>query len=150
MELSGEQSIKAKRTVVWAALTDQETLKACIPGCQEISGSIEDGFEATVVQKIGPVKATFCGIVTFEDVEAPDSLVLSGEGKGGAAGFAKGRARVDLSDTEDGTHLSYTVTSEIGGKLAQLGSRLIKGVSQKLAEQFFIRFREIVETENLA
>ncbi|MBR9764400.1 MAG: carbon monoxide dehydrogenase subunit G [Rhodobacteraceae bacterium] len=150
MELTGEQDITASREVVWRALVDQDTLRACIPGCQEISGNVEDGFEATVVQKIGPVKATFRGTVTFEEVVAPDSLVMSGEGKGGAAGVAKGRARVELSDIEGGTRLTYRVTSEIGGKLARLGSRLLKGVSQKLADQLFVRFRDIVETDTPA
>ena len=138
MELTGSREIAAPRAEVWAALLDPEVLKACVPGCQEMSGSPEEGFEATVTQKVGPVRATFKGAVTLEDMVEPESLTLTGEGKGGAAGFAKGGARVRLSDTEDGgTLLDYDVEAKVGGKLAQLGSRIIDGFAKKMADQFF-------------
>ena len=146
MELTGSREIAAPRAEVWAALLDPEVLKACVPGCQEMSGSPEEGFEATVTQKVGPVRATFKGAVTLEDMVEPESLTLTGEGKGGAAGFAKGGARVRLSDTEDGgTLLDYDVEAKVGGKLAQLGSRIIDGFAKKMADQFFTSFKDAVE-----
>jgi carbon monoxide dehydrogenase subunit G len=140
MELTGTRLIAADRATVWAALNNPETLKACIPGCQELSGSADEGFEATVVQKVGPVKATFKGAVTLEDVNAPESYRIVGEGKGGAAGFAKGQAAVALSETAEGTELAYTVDAKVGGKLAQIGSRLIDGTARKLSGEFFETF----------
>ena len=145
MELTGTRLIAADRATVWAALNDSETLKACIPGCQELSGSADDGFEATVVQKVGPVKATFKGAVTLEDVNAPESYRIVGEGKGGAAGFAKGQAAVALSETAEGTELAYTVDAKVGGKLAQLGSRIVDGFAKKMADKFFEGFKDQVE-----
>ena len=145
MELSGSRVIAAPRDQVWAALNNAETLKACIPGCQELTGSPEDGFEATVVQKVGPVKATFKGAVQLQDVNAPTSYKIVGEGKGGAAGFAKGGADVSLAEVEGGTELTYKVDAQVGGKLAQLGSRVIGGFAKKMADQFFTRFQEQVE-----
>lgn len=150
MELSGTRVINAPRDQVWAALNDAETLKACIPGCQELTGSPEDGFEATVVQKVGPVKATFKGAVTLENVNAPVSYKIVGEGKGGAAGFAKGGADVSLAEVEGGTELTYTVDAQVGGKLAQLGSRVIGGFARKMADQFFDRFAQEVEGPSAA
>jgi len=145
MHMNDSKEIAAPRAEVWQALLNAEVLKECVPGCQEMSGSPEEGFEATVVQKVGPVKATFKGAVTISDVVEGDSLTLTGEGKGGAAGFAKGGARVTLSDTETGTLLSYDVDAKVGGKIAQLGSRIIDGFAKKMAEQFFTRFQEVVE-----
>lgn len=145
MELNGSRVIAADRATVWAKLNDAETLKACIPGCEELTGSPEEGFEAVVKQKVGPVKATFKGGVTLSDVVANESYTISGEGKGGVAGFAKGGAKVRLSDAEGGTELSYDVEAKVGGKLAQLGSRLIDGFARKMADQFFERFQEQVE-----
>ncbi len=145
MEMQGERLIAAPRDKVWAALNDVEILKASIPGCQEMSGTAADGFEATVKQKIGPVSATFKGAVALSDVRAGESYTISGEGKGGAAGFAKGGADVRLADAEGGTLLSYDVKASVGGKLAQLGSRLIDGAAKKLADQFFENFQEAVE-----
>jgi carbon monoxide dehydrogenase subunit G len=145
MELNGSRVIAADRATVWEKLNDAETLKACIPGCEELTGSPEDGFEAVVKQKVGPVKATFKGGVTLSDVVPGESYTISGEGKGGVAGFAKGGARVRLSDAEGGTELSYDVEAKVGGKLAQLGSRLIDGFARKMADQFFERFQEQVE-----
>lgn len=145
MELNGSRVIAADRATVWEKLNDAETLKACIPGCEELTGSPEDGFEAVVKQKVGPVKATFKGGVTLSEVVAGESYTITGEGKGGVAGFAKGEARVRLSDAEGGTELSYDVEAKVGGKLAQLGSRLIDGFARKMADQFFERFQEQVE-----
>ena len=145
MQLSDSRDISADRETVWAALLSPEVLKACVPGCQEMTGSPEEGFEAVVVQKVGPVKATFKGQVTISNVNKPDSLTLSGEGKGGAAGFAKGGADVRLEDIEDGTRLHYEVEAKVGGKLAQLGSRIIDGFAKKMADQFFTNFQDAVE-----
>ncbi|MGB0497791.1 MAG: CoxG family protein [Rubricella sp.] len=145
MELTGTRTIAADRETVWAALNDAEVLKACIPGTQELTGSPEEGFEATVVQKVGPVKATFKGSVTLENVVPGQSYTITGEGKGGAAGFAKGAADVALTDVEGGTELSYTVDAKVGGKLAQLGSRIIDGFAKKMADQFFENFQNAVE-----
>lgn len=145
MELTGSRVIAADRATVWASLTDPDTLRACIPGCQELEGTLEDGFDAVVKQKVGPVKATFKGAVTVSDLVAEESYTISGEGKGGVAGFAKGRADVRLSAVEEGTELSYDVHAEVGGKLAQLGSRLIHGTARRLADQFFDNFQTEIE-----
>ncbi len=146
MQLTDQRDIKADPAIVWAGLTDPEVLKACVPGCQEMTGSLEEGFEAVVVQKVGPVKATFKGQVTLDDVVEGESCTIVGEGKGGPAGFAKGSAKVALAPIEGGgTRLSYDVDAKVGGKLAQLGSRIIDGFAKKMAEQFFARFQEVVE-----
>lgn len=145
MQMSDSRSIAAPRNEVWAALLSREVLAECVPGCQEMTGSPEEGFEAVVVQKVGPVKATFKGQVTLSDLVEGESLVLTGEGKGGAAGFAKGGARVSLSDEDGGTRLAYEVEAKVGGKLAQLGSRIIDGFAKKMADQFFTNFQNAVE-----
>ncbi|KAJ55599.1 carbon monoxide dehydrogenase [Actibacterium mucosum KCTC 23349] len=145
MELIESREIAAPRDQVWAALLDAEVLKTCVPGCETMEGSASEGFTAEVVQKVGPVKARFKGAVTISDVVEGQSCTLSGEGKGGAAGFAKGEARVTLADSETGTLLSYEVNAKVGGKLAQLGSRLIDGFARKMADQFFERFQATVE-----
>lgn len=145
MELTGTRQIAADRATVWAALNDPEVLKAAIPGCQEMSGSAETGFEATVKQKVGPVSATFHGAVQLSNVVPGESYTISGEGKGGAAGFAKGGADVRLEDKDGGTLLTYDVRANVGGKLAQLGSRLIDGFAKKMADQFFENFKIAVE-----
>lgn len=146
MEMSGERIINAPRATVWAHLNSPETLKASVPGCEELSGSPEEGFEAVVKQKVGPVKATFKGSVTLSDVVEGESYKISGEGKGGVAGFAKGGADVVLADAEDGaTLLTYEVEAKVGGKIAQLGSRLITGFARKMADQFFENFQAQVE-----
>ena len=145
MELSGTRTISLPREAVWEALNDPEVLRACIPGCQELSGSPDEGFEAKVTQKVGPVKATFKGSVRLSDIVEPKSYTISGEGKGGAAGFAKGSAAVKLTEVEEGTELSYEVEARVGGKLAQIGSRLIAGTARKLANQFFDRFQDEAE-----
>ena len=145
MEMSDSREIKADRSTVWAGVLNPEVLKECVPGCQEMTGSAEEGFEATVVQKVGPVKATFKGAVTLSDMVEGESLTLSGEGKGGAAGFAKGGANVTLDEIDGGTRLNYEVEAKVGGKLAQLGSRIIDGFAKKMADQFFENFAMAVE-----
>ncbi|MGR3467192.1 MAG: CoxG family protein [Shimia sp.] len=145
MELTGARTIAADRETVWAKLNDPDVLKACIPGCSELTGSTQDGFAATVTQKVGPVKATFKGAVTIEDADPPNSYRILGEGKGGVAGFAKGAADVALTDVPEGTELSYNVDAKVGGKLAQLGSRIVDGFARKMADAFFENFKAEVE-----
>ena len=144
MKLSDAKLIPADRETVWQALLSPEVLKQCVPGCTEMTGTAQDGFAATVTQKVGPVKATFKGAVTLSDMVDLTSLTLTGEGKGGAAGFAKGGANVVLTDQDGGTLLSYEVEAKVGGKLAQLGSRIIDGFAKKMADQFFENFRDAV------
>lgn len=145
MQLSDQRDIRAAPAVVWAAILDPAFLKEAVPGCESMTGSVADGFEAVVVQKIGPVKARFTGVVKISDIVEGRSLRISGEGKGGPAGFAKGGANVTLEPNEGGTRLSYDVEASVGGKLAQLGSRLIEGFAKKMADDFFARFQEAVE-----
>ena len=137
MDMSGEERIAAPREAVWAALNDPETLKACIPGCQSLIMKSPTELEAVVKIKIGPVSATFTGEVTLSNLNPPEGYTISGEGKGGIAGFAKGGADVRLREDGADTIHSYDVKAQIGGKLAQLGSRLIDSTSKKLAAQFF-------------
>lgn len=137
MHMSDHREIAAPVAEVWSALTSAEMLQVCVPGAKEVTGNAQDGFEAVVTQKVGPVKATFKGQVTLSDMVENESLTLTGEGKGGAAGFAKGGADVKLESIEGGTLLSYEVDAKVGGKLAQLGSRLIDGFAKKMADQFF-------------
>lgn len=144
MDLEGHRIIATDRQTVWRALNDAEILKASIPGCSELTGTPETGFEAVVTQKVGPVKATFKGSVTLSDIVEGESYKLSGAGKGGAAGFAKGSAAVKLEDVEGGTKLSYVVNAKVGGKMAQLGSRVIDAVARKLADKFFENFENTV------
>lgn len=148
MELTGTKIIAADVATVWAALNDAATLQAAIPGCEELTGNPDEGFEAVVKQKVGPVKATFKGAVRLENVIAGESYTIVGEGKGGVAGFAKGQAHVALSPTPDGTELSYEAEAKVGGKLAQLGSRVIGGFARKMADDFFERFQTAVEGAN--
>jgi carbon monoxide dehydrogenase subunit G len=145
MDMQGSFVIAADRETIWAALNDPEVLKTCIPGTQELSGSPEEGFEATVVQKVGPVKAKFKGSVQLSNVVEGESYTISGEGSGGVAGFAKGGADVSLKDVEGGTELTYNVEAKVGGKLAQLGSRIIDGFAKKMADQFFDNFKAALE-----
>lgn len=145
MQLSDSRDIMAPPGMVWAAILDPEVLKACVPGCESMTGTPETGFEAVVVQKVGPVKARFTGMVTLSDIVPGQSLRISGEGKGGPAGFAKGGANVTLTPIEGGTRLAYDVDASVGGKLAQLGSRLIDGFAKTMADQFFERFQQALE-----
>lgn len=146
MKLSEERQIAADPATVWAAILNPEVLKQCVPGCESLTGSVADGFEAEVVQKVGPVKARFAGKVTFSDIVEGKGLRISGEGKGGVAGFAKGGASMTLTPADGGgTMLAYEVDATVGGKIAQLGSRIIDGFAKMMAEQFFDRFQNAVE-----
>ncbi|MBU9698493.1 carbon monoxide dehydrogenase subunit G [Rhodobacteraceae bacterium HSP-20] len=145
MQLSDYREIKADPATVWAAILNPDVLKDCVPGCESMTGNADEGFEATVTQKVGPVKATFKGAVTISDRIEGKSLKISGEGKGGPAGFAKGGAVVTLEAMEGGTKLSYEVDASVGGKIAQLGSRIIDGFAKKMADEFFTRFQQAVE-----
>ena len=145
MELKDEREIAALPEVVWAALLDADVLRRCVPGCTQMEGSPEEGFTATVVQKVGPVKATFLGEVTLSEMTPPHSLTITGAGKGGPAGFASGGADVVLTPHGAGTTLAYVVNAKVGGKMAQLGSRIIDGFARKMADQFFDDFKAVVE-----
>lgn len=147
MELTDEIRISAPRDVVYQALNNPEVLRECIPGCEELTQSAPDQLEAKVVLKIGPVKARFAGEVTLDTSNAPDGFTLSGEGKGGAAGFAKGGADVTLTEEGDETVLTYTAKVDVGGKIAQLGSRLIAGTAKKLSGKFFTKFGDVVSKQ---
>ncbi len=140
MTMTGEVQLPAPRETVWAKLNDPEVLKACIPGCEELQKVSETEFQAVATQKIGPVKAKFKGRVTLSDLDPPNGYRISGQGDGGVAGFAKGGAAVKLAPTDNGTLLRYDVEAQIGGKLAQLGQRLINGAAKKVADDFFQRF----------
>ena len=145
MKLTDSRTIQADVATIWAGLLNPDVLKECVPGCTEMSGSPEAGFEATVVQKVGPVKATFKGAVQLSEMVENQSLTMTGEGKGGPAGFAKGGANVRLEADGDTTILHYDVEANVGGKLAQLGSRIIDGFAKKMADQFFANFQDAVE-----
>ena len=145
MQMTGEQRIEASVNEVWKALNDPEVLKASIPGCQELEKKSDTELAAKVTLKIGPVKATFNGEVGLQNLNPPHSYTIVGEGKGGVAGFAKGGADVALKEDGDATILAYEAKADVGGKIAQLGSRLIDSTAKKLAGQFFERFGKIVE-----
>jgi uncharacterized protein len=144
MKMNGEEIIGAARQTVWKALNDPQVLKQCIPGCESITKRSDTQFEARVIAKVGPVKAGFIGIVNLSDLNPPSSYRISGEGKGGLAGFATGGADVRLEDADGGTKLSYDVEAQVGGKLAMLGSRLIDSTARSMATQFFEKFASIV------
>ena len=150
MELADEIRIPAPRDRVYAALNDPDILRRCIPGCEELIRHSETELEARVVLKIGPVKARFGGTVRLDTAGAPGAMSLTGEGRGGAAGFAKGGADVTLTEEAGGTLLRYTAKAEIGGKLAQLGSRLIQGTARKLSADFFEKFAATFEADAAA
>lgn len=145
MELQDEIRIPAPRDVVYRSLNDPDVLKECIPGCEELTKHSETELEAKVTVKIGPVKAKFSGNVELDPSQAPERFQLSGQGSGGIAGFAKGGADVELEDQGDETILRYNAKADVGGKLAQLGSRLVKSTSQKLAKSFFEKFAVVVQ-----
>ena len=148
MDMNGEQKIAAPRATVWHALNDAEVLKACIPGCTALEKTSDTEMKAAATLSVGPVKANFTGNVTLTEIEAPTSYVISGQGSGGVAGFAKGSAKVVLADAEAGhTLLTYTVKADVGGKIAQLGGRLIDQTAKKLAGEFFKSFGELVGPE---
>ncbi|MGE0723045.1 MAG: carbon monoxide dehydrogenase subunit G [Alphaproteobacteria bacterium] len=144
MDMTGEYRIPAPREKVWAALNDPEILRQSIPGCEEIEKLSPTEMTAKVTAKVGPVKARFGGKVTLSDLDPPNGYRISGEGQGGAAGFARGGAEVKLEPDGEATILRYTVNANVGGKLAQIGSRLIDATARKMAEDFFGRFAEIV------
>ncbi len=145
MEMNDSQRINAPRQMVYDALNDAEVLKACIPGCESLEKTSDTQMNATVVLRVGPVKAKFAGSVELSDLVPPQSYTITGEGKGGVAGFARGGATVTLIEDGDGTILEYAVKADIGGKLAQLGSRLIDSTSKKLAKQFFDNFGTLLD-----
>jgi len=140
MEMTGEVRIPASREVVWAALNDPAVLKACIPGCDSLEMTSPTEMTAAVTAKVGPVKAKFTGAVTLSNIRPAEGYTISGEGKGGVAGFAKGGADVALEPDGDGTLLKYTAKAQVGGKLAQLGARLIDSTAKKMADEFFAAF----------
>ncbi|WP_341702007.1 carbon monoxide dehydrogenase subunit G [Ferrovibrio sp.] len=145
MELTGEQLIPAPRDKVWAAINDPEILRQCITGAETVTKTSDTDFEATVQVKVGPVKAKFKGKVSLTDLDPPNGCTITGEAQGGvAAGFGKGSAEVKLADAPGGTRLTYAVKAQIGGKLAQIGARLVDGVAAKMAEEFFSKFNTIV------
>ena len=144
MEMKGEYRIPASRLVVWEALNDPEVLKAAIAGCEELERDSDTGFTAKVKAKVGPVSARFSGIVKIVNPDPPNGYRIEGEGTGGAAGFAKGGANVVLVEDGSDTVLSYEANASVGGKLAQIGSRLIDGTARKMADDFFSKFGEIV------
>jgi len=145
MTMTGEYQLPASQQAVWEKLNDPAVLKACIPGCQELNRTGDNGFQAVATIKIGPVKATFNGAVTLSDIDPPNGYKISGQGEGGVAGFAKGGAVVKLAPKDGGTLLTYNVEAQIGGKLAQLGQRLINGAAKKVADDFFQNFVKAVE-----
>jgi uncharacterized protein len=146
MELSRQQIVPAPVDVVWAALNDPETLRGCVPGCDAIEPDGENAYRITMAAKVGPVSAKFAGRMRLSDVDPPKGYTLSFDGQGGAAGFAKGEAKVTLEPAENGaaTALSYEVRAQVGGKIAQIGSRLVDGAAQKLADDFFGCFSDAV------
>lgn len=144
MEMTGEQLVPASQQDTWTALNDPQVLKACVPGCESITPTGENEYQVLMVAKVGPVSAKFKGKLTLSDVRPPDSYSISFEGQGGPAGFAKGGAQVRLAAEGGHTRLAYDVKANVGGKLAQIGSRLIDGTARKMADDFFTRFAAIV------
>ena len=151
MTMHGEVALPADRATVWAALNDPEVLKRCIPGTQELEKVSDTEFQATVCAAVGPVKAPVRGRVVLTDLDPPNAYTIAGEGQGGVAGFAKGGAKVRLADANGGgTRMSYDVEATVGGKLAQLGGRLINGVAKKYADEFFANFAKELAGEERA
>lgn len=147
VEISDNVIISCPREEVWRGLNDLIVLRNCIPGCEELHEDDDGKLGAVVTTKVGPIKARFKGTVELSDLNPPISYVIAGEGKGGAAGFASGMAKVKLEEHPEGTMLSYTVNVKIGGKLAQLGARLIKSVAKKLSAQFFESFSDAISSD---
>src|SRR4051794_25796471 len=151
MELVGEQTLSLQRERVWQALNDPDVLRRCVPGCDLFEREDENRYKVAMTAAVGPVKARFNGKLTLSDIQPPNSYSMSFEGSGGAAGFGKGQARVSLADSEgDSTRLSYAVNAQVGGKLAQVGARLIDGVARMMADQFFSRFAKEVAPDATA
>jgi carbon monoxide dehydrogenase subunit G len=149
MEMTSTRTVPAPVEKVWAALNTPEVLKGCIPGCEAIEPDGDNAFRIALAAKVGPVAAKFAGRLQLAGVDPPRGYTLSFDGQGGAAGFARGEAKVSLAPAENGTAtaLSYTVKAQVGGKIAQLGSRLVDGAAQKLADDFFGRFSDAVAVE---
>jgi uncharacterized protein len=145
MDMTGERRIPAPRQVVWDALNDTATLKASIPGCESLEKTGDNQMKATASVRLGPISARFNGAVTLSDIDAPNGYTITGEGQGGVAGFAKGGAKVSLTDDAGATLLKYEVNAQVGGKLAQLGARLIDATAKQMAEQFFTKFSDEVQ-----
>jgi len=145
MDMAGERLISAPQNTVWSALNDPEILKACIPGCESLEATSENEMTAVAAVKLGPISAKFSGRVSLSDIDPPNGYTLSGEGKGGPAGFAKGAAKVRLTPAPEGTLLTYTVEAQVGGKIAQLGARLIDATAKSMADQFFTKFVDQVQ-----
>ena len=148
MTMNGQVQLPAKRETVWAKLNDADVLKSCIPGSEQFERVSENEFQAVATVKVGPVKARWKGKVRLSDLDPPNSYRISGEGEGGVAGFAKGGAKVSLADKDGGTLLSYNVEAQVGGKLAQLGQRLINGAAKKVADDFFKNFAAAVSPKS--
>jgi carbon monoxide dehydrogenase subunit G len=140
LEMSGEYVLPLSREKVYAALNDPEMLKKCIPGCEELEKTSDNEFAAVVKMSIGPVSARFKGKVRLEDLDPPNGYRIAGEGEGGVAGFAKGGASVQLTEVPEGTKLAYKAEANVGGKIAQLGQRLLAGTAKKIADKFFTNF----------
>lgn len=147
MELIGKQVIELPRALVWEALNDPEVLKQCIPGCDQFVASGENEYDIVMTAAVGPIKAKFKGKLVLSDINPPESYSLAFDGSGGAAGFGKGKASVVLGDLPGQTELEYSVQAKVGGRLAQVGSRLIDGVAKKMADEFFERFKKLVEPD---
>ncbi len=150
MEMQGERRIPAPRQQVWERLNDPETLKQCIPGCESVEKISDTEFTAKVVARVGPVRASFSGKVTLSDLDPPSGYTITGEGTGGVAGFAKGSAKVELAEEGGETVMRYGAQGQVGGKLAQIGSRLIDATARKMAEEFFSKFVTVVSPESAA
>ena len=144
MDMTGEYHIPAPQQTVWEALNDAEVLKASVPGCETLEKVSDTEFTATVTAKVGPVRTKFNGKVTLSDIDPPNGYTIAGEGQGGAAGFAKGGAKVSLTSENGGTLLRYEANASVGGKMAQIGSRVVEGVAKKMADEFFTTFVEQV------
>jgi carbon monoxide dehydrogenase subunit G len=142
MEMKGEQLVPASQQATWEALNDPQVLKACVPGCESIEPTGPDEYQVLMVARVGPVSAKFKGKLTLSDIRPPESYALAFEGQGGPAGFAKGGAQVRLSPEGAGTRLAYDVKANVGGKLAQIGSRLVDAAAKKVADDFFRNFNE--------
>ena len=150
MDMTGEYSISASREKVWEALNDPDVLKASVPGCETLEKVSDTEFTATVMAKVGPVRAKFNGRVTLSDIDPPNGYTISGEGQGGAAGFGKGGAKVSLTTENGETVLRYEANASVGGKMAQIGSRVVEGVAKKMADDFFSTFVEQVNSAGSA
>jgi carbon monoxide dehydrogenase subunit G len=150
MDMQGSRVLAATREQAWDALNDPEVLKACIPGCEKVERTGEDSYALGMAVKVGPVAARFSGRIQLQDMQPPERYTLVFDGQGGAAGFGKGTAQVQLAPVEGGTELSYTVQAQVGGKIAQVGQRLVDGVAKQMAEQFFQRFENLLRERHPA